>query len=50
VKCSNVINKNKEKKVCDGKVEFKQCAKIGLLKLWWIVKNVSLDIFYRVKK
>lgn len=30
VKCSNVINENGEKKVCDGKVEFKQCAKVGL--------------------
>lgn len=30
VKCSNVINESGEQKVCNGKVEFKQCAKVGL--------------------
>nr|XP_012143883.1 PREDICTED: uncharacterized protein LOC105662864 [Megachile rotundata] len=30
VKCSNVINENGEDKVCNGKVNFKQCVKFGL--------------------
>ena len=30
VKCGNIINENGEDKVCDGKVEFKQCVKFGL--------------------
>ena len=30
VKCSNIINENGEEKVCNGKVDFKQCVKFGL--------------------
>lgn len=30
VKCSNVINENGEDKICNGKVDFKQCVKFGL--------------------
>jgi len=30
VKCSNIICENGKEKVCNGKVEFKQCAKFGL--------------------
>lgn len=30
VKCSNVVNENGEEKICNGKVDFKQCVKFGL--------------------
>ena len=30
VKCGNIINENREDKVCDGEVDFKQCVKFRL--------------------
>lgn len=30
VKCSNIINENGQDKICNGKVDFKQCMKYGL--------------------
>lgn len=30
MKCCHIINENGEKEMCDGKVKFKQCAKLGI--------------------
>lgn len=60
VKCSNVINENRKKKVCDGKVEFKQCAKIGLgfkimvdcekCKPRYILSSQKIDLMYEISR